>query len=163
MGFANGIPFGDPNPLVVTRWALLQFVCPQMISRSTPSHSGLCRPTAHTPAGSLALTVRAQQGPLDLPTSKRLSSASGAPQRLNSLPRSLVFSPDGRYAVVVKAGYGTFDSGEVSGDGHVWSNAAIGTDSLEKGGSRTTVTVRGLTILRALWRRANHCCSKFPT
>ncbi len=26
-----------------------------------------------------------------------------------------------------------FDSGEVSGDGHVWSNAAIGTDYLEKG------------------------------
>ena len=25
-----------------------------------------------------------------------------------------------------------FDSGEVSGDGHVWSNAAIGTDYLEK-------------------------------
>ena len=37
-----------------------------------------------------------------------------------------------------------FDSGEVSGDGHVWSNAAIGTDYLEKtweqnyrGGART--------------------------
>ena len=37
-----------------------------------------------------------------------------------------------------------FDSGEVSGDGHVWSNAAIGTDYLEKtwqqayrGGERT--------------------------
>jgi DNA-binding beta-propeller fold protein YncE len=37
-----------------------------------------------------------------------------------------------------------YDSGEVSGDGHVWSNAAIGTDYLEKswqqnyrGGSRT--------------------------
>ena len=25
-----------------------------------------------------------------------------------------------------------FDSGEVSGDGHVWSNAAIGSDYLEK-------------------------------
>ena len=25
-----------------------------------------------------------------------------------------------------------YDSGEVSGDGHVWSNAAIGTDYLEK-------------------------------
>ena len=37
-----------------------------------------------------------------------------------------------------------FDSGEVSGDGHVWSTAAIGTDYLEKtwqqnyrGGQRT--------------------------
>ncbi len=37
-----------------------------------------------------------------------------------------------------------YDSGEVSGDGHVWSNAAIGTDYLEKtwqqnyrGGERT--------------------------
>ncbi len=42
-----------------------------------------------------------------------------------------------------------FDSGEVSGDGHVWSNAAIGTDYLEKTwqqsyrGSQRTYDYRG--------------------
>ncbi|MGB0122625.1 MAG: bifunctional YncE family protein/alkaline phosphatase family protein [Silvibacterium sp.] len=52
-----------------------------------------------------------------------------------------------------------FDSGEVSGDGHVWSNAAIGTDYLEKtwqqayrGGERTYdyegVVAEGYPILQ---------------
>ncbi len=48
---------------------------------------------------------------LDLPTSKRLSSVPGSPQRLNSLPMSMAVSPDGRYVVTVNAGYATFDSG----------------------------------------------------
>ncbi len=56
-------------------------------------------------------SAAAQQAPLDLPTSKRLSAAPGAPQRLNSLPMSMVLSPDGRYVVSVNAGYGTFESG----------------------------------------------------
>jgi DNA-binding beta-propeller fold protein YncE len=52
-----------------------------------------------------------------------------------------------------------YDSGEVSGDGHVWSNAAIGTDYLEKtwqqsyrGGQRTYdfegVVAEGLPLLQ---------------
>jgi DNA-binding beta-propeller fold protein YncE len=52
-----------------------------------------------------------------------------------------------------------YDSGEVSGDGHVWSNAAIGTDYLEKtwqqsyrGGERTYdfegVVAEGLPLLQ---------------
>ncbi len=64
----------------------------------------------------MAGTVIAQQLPgslttLDLPTSKRLSPAPGAPQRLNSLPMSMAVSPDGRYVVTVNAGYGTSASG----------------------------------------------------
>ena len=54
-----------------------------------------------------------------------------------------------------------YDSGEVSGDGHVWSNAAIGTDSLEKswqqnyrGGQRTYdfegVVAEGYPILQRI-------------
>jgi hypothetical protein len=38
-----------------------------------------------------------------------------------------------------------FDSGEVSGDGHVWSNAAIGSDYLEK-----------------TWQQSYRCCRRFP-
>ena len=52
-----------------------------------------------------------------------------------------------------------YDSGEVSGDGHVWSNAAIGTDYLEKtwqqayrGGERTYdfegVVAEGLPLVQ---------------
>jgi DNA-binding beta-propeller fold protein YncE len=54
-----------------------------------------------------------------------------------------------------------YDSGEVSGDGHVWSNAAIGTDYLEKtwqqayrGGQRTYdfegVVANGLPLLQKI-------------
>ena len=54
-----------------------------------------------------------------------------------------------------------YDSGEVSGDGHVWSNAAIGTDYLEKswqqnyrGGSRTYdfegVVAEGFPLLQKI-------------
>ncbi len=54
-----------------------------------------------------------------------------------------------------------YDSGEVSGDGHVWSNAAIGTDYLEKtwqqayrGGERTYdfegVVAEGLPLVQKI-------------
>jgi YVTN family beta-propeller protein len=48
--------------------------------------------------------------PLDLPSSKQLGAVPGNPQRLNSLPISMVSSSDGRYVVTVNAGYGTFES-----------------------------------------------------
>src|SRR5438270_931980 len=48
---------------------------------------------------------------IDLPTSKQiLRPLPGSPQRLNSLPMSMVVSPDARYVVTVNAGYGTFES-----------------------------------------------------
>ena len=51
------------------------------------------------------------QAPVDLPSSKQLlSGAPGSPARINSLPMSMALSPDGRYAVTVNAGYGTFES-----------------------------------------------------
>lgn len=61
-------------------------------------------------ASSLAASLGAQTA-IDLPTSKRLSTVPGAPQRLNSLPMSMAISPDGRYVVTVNAGYGTAESG----------------------------------------------------
>jgi DNA-binding beta-propeller fold protein YncE len=48
---------------------------------------------------------------IDLPTSKELiEPVPGNPQRLNSLPMSMIVSPDGRYVVTVNAGYGTYES-----------------------------------------------------
>ena len=50
-------------------------------------------------------------GSLDLPTSKQLlPGVPGAPQRVNSLPISMAVSPDGRWVVMVNAGYGTYES-----------------------------------------------------
>jgi DNA-binding beta-propeller fold protein YncE len=48
---------------------------------------------------------------LNLSTSKQLiEPVPGRPQRLNSLPMSMVVSPDSRYVVTVNAGYGTYES-----------------------------------------------------
>ncbi len=47
----------------------------------------------------------------NLPTSKEwMGPIPGQPQRLNSLPMTMVVSPDGRYVVTVNAGYGTYES-----------------------------------------------------
>ncbi|KAA6462163.1 bifunctional YncE family protein/alkaline phosphatase family protein [Acidobacteria bacterium AB60] len=47
----------------------------------------------------------------NLPTSKQLlGEIPGHPQRLNSLPSTMVVSPDHRYIVTVNDGYGTFES-----------------------------------------------------
>src|SRR5271155_1817590 len=60
----------------------------------------------------LVLTCRLALGQaIDLPTSKQIvRPVPGSPQRLNSLPMSMVMSPEGRYVVTVNAGYGTFES-----------------------------------------------------
>ena len=51
---------------------------------------------------------------VNLPSSKQLvADVPGSPQRLNSLPMSMVVSADGRYVVTVNAGYGTIASGEM--------------------------------------------------
>ncbi len=56
----------------------------------------------------------------------------------------------------------SYDSGEVSGDGHVWSTAAIGTDYLEKTWQQRLSRRRsGRMTLRAWWRRGIRCCRRF--
>src|SRR5579863_4810117 len=48
---------------------------------------------------------------VDLPTSKQLlGEIPGHPQKMNSLPSTMVVSPDHRYVVTVNDGYGTFES-----------------------------------------------------
>ena len=63
--------------------------------------------------GSAAVAVAQQTGPtsIDLPSSKQiLQPVPGSPARLNSLPMSSAWSPDGRYLAVLNAGYGTYES-----------------------------------------------------
>ena len=57
-----------------------------------------------------------------------------------------------------------FDSGEVSGDGHVWSTAAIGTDYLEKTWQQIVSRLASApTTTKASSPKAIRCCRKFPT
>ncbi len=66
----------------------------------------------------LVLPVAAQSpsgaavaGALDLPSSKLVSPAlPGSPGKTNSLPMSMVISPDGQYAATLNAGYGVAES-----------------------------------------------------
>ncbi len=58
-----------------------------------------------------ALSFSHAQTTLDLPTSKQLAGTPpGSPAKTNSLPMSMVLSPDGRYAATVNAGFGTAES-----------------------------------------------------
>ena len=64
-------------------------------------------------AGVLILIVglSAQQRGTDLSTSKALfEPVPGAPQRTNSLPVTVVLSPDGRYLALLNNGYGSAES-----------------------------------------------------
>ena len=55
--------------------------------------------------------MRAEEYPIKLPTSKMLyGDVPGSPQRINSLPMGIAWSPDHRYLAVVNAGYGTVQS-----------------------------------------------------
>ena len=56
-----------------------------------------------------------------------------------------------------------FDSGEVSGDGHVWSNAAIGRIIWRRPGSSLIAASSAPTTMKAWWRRVIRCCKRFPT
>ena len=48
---------------------------------------------------------------INLPSGKQLiGEAPGHPQKLNSLPMSMIVSPDRRYVVTVNTGYGTYES-----------------------------------------------------
>jgi DNA-binding beta-propeller fold protein YncE len=48
---------------------------------------------------------------ISLPTSKQLiEPVPGSPQRLNSLPMAMAWSPDHRYLAIINAGYGTVES-----------------------------------------------------
>ena len=57
------------------------------------------------------LPVVAQQGLIDLPTSKALDEpVPGAPQRTNSLPVTAALSPDGKYLALLNNGFGSAES-----------------------------------------------------
>lgn len=58
-----------------------------------------------------ALCSMAPAQTINLPSSKQiLAPVPGAPQRLNSLPMAMAWSPDHRYLAIINAGYGTVES-----------------------------------------------------
>ena len=56
-----------------------------------------------------------------------------------------------------------FDSGEVSGDGHVWSNAAIGTDYLEKVWQQNYRNAQRTYDFEGVVSAGIRCCRRFRT
>ena len=66
---------------------------------------------AHFPAVLALMAAGLAAQTHDLSTSKELiEPVPGHPHRLNSLPMTMVVSPDRRYVVTVNAGYGTYES-----------------------------------------------------
>ena len=62
-------------------------------------------------SAAVAAAQQTDQRSIDLPSSKQiLQPIPGSPARLNSLPMSSAWSPDGRYLAVLNAGYGTYES-----------------------------------------------------
>src|SRR5271155_4339897 len=53
----------------------------------------------------------AQEG-VHLPNGKLLGDVPGAPRPINNLPTAMAISPDGRFAVLLHSGYGSYTSGE---------------------------------------------------
>jgi len=58
-------------------------------------------------AGFLLSQQPAPRSGMTLPTSKTLTPGPGRLGRLNSFPATIAVSPDGRYAAMLHAGYGT--------------------------------------------------------
>ena len=60
---------------------------------------------------SLCANVPSGAQVINLPTSKQLlEPVPGTPQKLNSLPMAMAWSPDKHYLAIVNAGFGTFES-----------------------------------------------------
>jgi DNA-binding beta-propeller fold protein YncE len=53
---------------------------------------------------------KAAKAPIQLPTSKTLAAETGRISPVNSFPATIALSPNGQYAAMVHAGYGTQDS-----------------------------------------------------
>jgi DNA-binding beta-propeller fold protein YncE len=62
---------------------------------------------------SLATALDAQDAPhtTQLPNGKLLAEVPGHPRQVNNLPTAVALSPDGRYAVLLHSGYGSYTSG----------------------------------------------------
>jgi hypothetical protein len=61
-----------------------------------------------------ALSLFAQDAPQTtrLPNGKLLAEVPGNPRQTNTLPTAITLSPDGRFAVLLHSGYGSYTSGE---------------------------------------------------
>ena len=57
-------------------------------------------------------TASAQQPPVNLPDGRILGEVPGHPRPINNLPTVAALSPDGKFAVFLHSGYGSYTSGE---------------------------------------------------
>jgi hypothetical protein len=62
----------------------------------------------------MACSLVAQEAPhgTQLPNGKLLTDVPGNPRPINNLPTAIALSPDGRFAVLLHSGYGSYTSGE---------------------------------------------------
>ena len=62
----------------------------------------------------MACSLVAQEAPRNtqLPNGKLLTEVPGNPRSINNLPTAIALSPDGRFAVLLHSGYGSYTSGE---------------------------------------------------
>src|SRR6266446_5580528 len=62
----------------------------------------------------LASSLLAQDAPrlTQLPNGKLLAEVPGNPRQTNNLPTAVALSPDGRFAVLLHSGFGSYTSGE---------------------------------------------------
>lgn len=59
-----------------------------------------------------SLPLSAQQTPVNLPNGRVLAEVPGHPRSINNLPTAAALSPDGKFAVLLHSGYGSYASGE---------------------------------------------------
>src|SRR5580765_7797379 len=61
---------------------------------------------------SMASALHGQDAPhtTQLPNGKLLAEVPGHPRQINNLPTAVALSPDGRYAVLLHSGYGSYTS-----------------------------------------------------
>src|SRR6202521_3431022 len=78
------------------------------------NHIWVCRALLFFFPVCLASSLSAQDAPhtTQLPNGKLLAGVPGSPRQTNNLPTAIAVSPDGRFAVLLNSGYGSYSSGK---------------------------------------------------
>jgi DNA-binding beta-propeller fold protein YncE len=81
-------------------------------TQSMKNHIWVCRALLFFFPVCLASSLSAQDAPhtTQLPNGKLLAEVPGNPRQTNNLPTAVALSPDGRFAVLLNSGYGSYSS-----------------------------------------------------